>query len=385
MNKFFIGALALAATLSSCTKSEVISSEAEVATPGIIGFSTYANANTKGTPVTGNDNFDDVYGTTGFAVSAYVNKDVAGSFDGAYLGENAQIHYTTDWTYADVSQVQYWPDPTSNTGLDFYAVAPFGTTHTITRAGGLTIENYTVSTTDIDSHEDLMYAASGNQILGSGLVSADGEVSLHFKHALTQVRFTGSVVSEKLFVEVKSVSIHNINTAGNFTLASGATTSDAAGSAVGAWTSSTPGSYTSAQADVVTMSNGTVKVLSNDDTPMMLIPQELTPITAGTAVAGASGSYAVIECNAYVLDPADDPATADRIYLMGSEGVYESAVAPLTDGVDGAGSLWQGGNIVTYNIGFTGGYDEDGNKNLIEITFSATADGWDSVNGSVNM
>ncbi len=394
-----MGAALFAAVLSSCSKTEVVNSES-LSKENYIGFSSYANINTKGTPVEGVDGFVDVHGVAGFGVSAFVSPAEGGSFDGAYLGdgaEGAKIIYGADWTYNSSADKQYWP----NEALDFYAVAPHGTASSTTRNGGLAINDYVV-TTNSASQTDLMYASAANVTYdgtANSLVSADGQLSLHFKHALSQIRFVGTVVNEKLVVEINSITLNNIASRGDFSLAKSSTTSNSQ-LVMGSWSNTdTPENYVTKQEKAVVMDGvtnaavgGTAKLLSDNKNPLMLMPQYFTAWDRlNETISATSGAYITVNCSAYILDPIDvaaGEANPDRIYLIGSSSTYSNVYAPLTDGDDTVANntLWHGGNRVTYHIAFDKGYDEEGNEELVYITFNATSDtNWIDESASIGL
>ena len=410
MKSTLLTTIFLVAMLCGCSQTEVLGDLDRNDDSHVIRFKPYAAINqTKGTSVEITQGFVNTFGDVGFGVAAFVNSS---SFTGPYLGPGdgpggtsstgEQFVHKFIWDYNIKEHAIFWP--TKGEKLSFYAIAPYQLPNAkMAKANGLTISNHTVPT-DMASQQDIMFAATLNQ----GKPADGSALTLNFQHALTQVRFSGSVIDkykDKLRVELKSIKIHNIHSTGDFnakesTIAS--TTDDESAedhTAAGEWTTSVPETYPifsadpsapmkiGRQADNTIIENQHICGVVNtdgsnptEDNALILMPQDITPWVPRDGAA-PSNSYLAIECAIAKQDPSD-PTKYD--YLIGTAkadktaaATYETVYVPFHDGNTTAGeTLWKPGNRVTYHLIFDGGWDGTGDPNFIPITFTATAAPW---------
>ena len=447
--------------LASCSQEDVLSNG--VGTPdgkAAISFNHYSVINqTKGTSVEGTDGFNTRFATDGFGVIAFSDKD---AFDGPWIGNynatgstavqiigNNGGSATAGWYYNNPEDMNYWPDAEGGAKtLDFLAYAPytgFAGTATATKASGLSVVDYTVPLTQAEQ-DDFMFASLNNQAesnatAGTGAANASQKhITLNFQHALTQVRFLGSVKSEKVHVKVSDITIHNLANVGDFTVVTESSTAvttdnddnadtDNFQNAAGTWsnihnvttatniftTAATTTQYpvtfggNVGAASAVYLAGAKTGVTGADasngdqENAIILLPQQIKPWATTKAIAdndalkdGSIGAYLKITGTIWVYDPADVAAGGSsdnwtKEYLLGSDVKDGVAYVPFHDGVAGventgtvataANSLWLPNNRVTYNLIFDGGFDPTGQENFYEITFDATAQPWDDVTG----
>ena len=167
--KKILFALCAVATFASCTKNEVLSYDQEA-----IGFENAFVDNATRSVV------DPSYSTskmfTDFAVYGFV--EGASVFNGVKVskGEN-----TTVWTY---TKTQYW---INEANYDFYAVAPFTGDWAIKTGTTPTDAGATISYTNEDGTQDLLYAGIVERV---GAASNNAAVALTFNHILSKVKFS---------------------------------------------------------------------------------------------------------------------------------------------------------------------------------------------------
>lgn len=202
MKKTFL-AIALAATMISCSKDEVVSKHQEA-----IGFDkTFVNNSTRSvsdpsfSSAEGGNMFDD------FAVFGFVEGAVL--FDGTQVSkdiENTDLT-KTDWKYAGT---QYW---IAGANYNFNAVAPMtdgGWTKTEATKDATTLSFTNNGTTD------LLYAYATQQ----GAVSNNAAVAFTFRHVLSKVKFSfeNAYNATNATIKVKDIQITNPHKTGNVVL-----------------------------------------------------------------------------------------------------------------------------------------------------------------------
>ena len=163
--------------------------------------------------------------------------------------------------------------------------------------------------------------AAQKDILVSSLLAqqktADGTLSLPFKHALSMVTFKANTATDLVF-EIHSLTLCNIKSGGTFTFS---TTTDGAGT----WadnTDTTPTNYAVTLASDVTVTKGTsATVLTDKDGSQVIIlrPQVLTAWNAASTVTSQAGSYIAMECKIHttggVYYGSSNSTTYATVYL----------------------------------------------------------------------
>lgn len=366
MNKIYLftAAFAVMASLSGCSDTELASiGTAQEKTP--IGFHTVGSQ--MGSRATIIDN-----GTitkTDFKVYAF---DDAGN---AFMGNNdtnddlgkrngVHIKYDKDataWTYANSSDLRYWPD----SHLNFYAVSPATFPEDIHLFWQISNDAQTISYTSFDEYKtaggnqnlDVMYAVVKDQINSNG-----GKVNLAFKHILSQVLFKAKTNDDKLEVQINGIEFHNFQIGGTFTIPAGdpQTTN---------WSQTG-----SAKINFKVGMNGTATVTNTGTDvftkPMLFVPQTLTAWAPNTETtteadnANPTHSYLAISCR----------IKQNKSYLFGKNG-FDTLYVPFS-------ATWKPGMRYVYTLIFGGGYDKDGHAILTPINFTASADNWNEDGGN---
>ena len=310
--------------------------------------------------------------STNFDVMAFMSSDNALFMGGKHVTGASDhgvkiVYKTSAWDYDDPDKVAYWP---TSGDVDFYAVSPamtddlfhHGFAYDMTSAA----KTITYATADeynstVTNH-DVMYAVTkGRNKVNNGATA----VQMNFKHILSQVVFKAKTASSILEVDVKSVKIHNFVHSGTFTLPEGEP-------AMSNWSTSPDEAVSVATvklnaANVKT--NNAVVNLSDMNSPLMMIPQELTKwstYSAGTAVPkneadGKKECYLEISMKLKQNDS----------YLIGSATGYKTVYVPF-DNATG----WEPGKRYIYTLIFGGGYDDQGEPILSPIKFEAATVDW---------
>lgn len=219
------------------------------------------------------------------------------------------------------------------------------------------------------TNHDVMYAvAKGRNKANNGT----SPVQMKFKHILSQVVFKAKTTSSILEVDVQSVKIHNFAVGGKFTLPE-------EDPKMSEWTlSPLMGAYTVKLNAANVKTNDAVVDLSDMNSPMMMMPQQLTKwstYSSGTAVPKHEADTKK-EC---YLEISMKLKQNDS-YLIGSATEYKTVYVPFDNGTG-----WEPGKRYIYTLIFGGGYDDNGEPILSPITFNAVTTNWvDATGADVN-
>lgn len=251
------------------------------------------------------------------------------------------------WNYRTATETAYWPI----NALNFYAVTPAEHTgYTFDANGRLTF----VVPADQAEQIDLMVAKADNQTKTTN----GGTVSLPFKHLLSQVAFKVKAGHEKMTVEVKSITLHNIQNTLTTTLKG--STSDAV--------SGDYQNYAVGLAEAVT-ADGTTAVSATDANGVLLLaPQSVEKWADGTTTTAADEQhqgYLAVVCK----------IKQDGNYLVGSATDYGTTYVPFE-------AQWEAGKAYTYTLVFGGGKNADGTELLEPITFNVSTADWNATGDS---
>lgn len=281
-------------------------------------------------------------------------------YRGETVSENAGVWST--------EAMHYWPRSWFN--VDFYATYPTtlpdiyvitddsdpentynykGITQTLTPGNAVTDMLYDFKTTNRDA-------------------SDNGAVSLSFKHALSKVSFVGVTTNAGWHVQVSAMSLHNVCSTGIFDIKGGE------------WNAASLGSkttYTLPLAGTGTVSfddeSDDATALTATGTPLMLIGQRLTAWDTASTIAvndasdGPKGSYLQLTC--LITSTANGGVEP----ILPASGTPTEIYVPLTNGTDG----WQPGKHYIYTLHFGGGYDAEGNVNIVPVTMTTTVADWE--------
>lgn len=277
------------------------------------------------------------------------------------------VYKTSAWDYDDPDKVAYWP---TSGDVDFYAVSPAITDDLVHQgfAYDMTSAAKTISYTTVDEYNspgtnhDVMYAVTkGRNKENNGTMA----VQMNFKHILSQVVFKAKTTSSILEVDVKSVKIHNFVHSGTFTLPAGEP-------AMSNWSTSPDEAVSIATvklnaANVKT--NNAVVNLSDMNSPLMMIPQQLKKWSTYSAGAAVSMHEANTKKECYL--EISMKLKQNDSYLIGSATAYKTVYVPFDNGTG-----WEPGKRYIYTLIFGGGYDDQGEPILSPITFDAATADW---------
>lgn len=347
---FLLSALsAFALTFSSCSSDDEAVQSVQGAKAGITFAANLTPSKaTRATAITA-DNF--LAQLNSFKVWGYLAKDAT-----YYLGSEGEggIYIDGDgqgnWSYRNSNDKAFWA---GETPLNFYAVTPADNENFVYSNGKLT---YTIPA-DQSKQVDLMVAKANDQKLSTN----NGTVALEFQHMLSQVSFAAKTKNDLTEVEIKSITIHNVNNSFATALRGDAP--------FGGFTYD---NYSVGLASPVT-TDGTTAVSATDaNGVLMLAPQTISGWADGTTTEAADQSnqgYLEIECKIKVADS----------YLVGSETEYGKTYVAFP-------ATWEAGKKYVYTLVFGGGKKADGTDQLTPITFSVSVADWgETTQSDVNL
>lgn len=361
---------AVATVFASCSNEEELANVGKSESNAIRFAGISGLSDTRATPInTAN------LTTTNFEVMAFMSADNALFMGGKHeLGHSDQgvkiVYNTSAWDYADKDQQAYWP--TEGGDVDFYAVSPAMMNDLIPYFGyDMTSAAKTITYTTFDEYgsssstianQDVMYAvAKGRNKKNNGTTP----VQMNFKHILSQVVFKAKTTSSILEVDVENVKIHNFVHGGTFTLPEEEP-------AMSNWSTSPDEAVSVATvklnaANVKT--NNAVVNLSDMNSPLMMIPQQLKKWSTYSAGAAVSVHEANTKKECYL--EISMKLKQNDSYLIGSAAEYKTVYVPF-DNATG----WEPGKRYIYTLIFGGGYDDQGEPILSPITFDAATADW---------
>lgn len=371
-------AVAVVATVfASCSNEEELANVGKSESNAIRFAGISGLSDTRTTPI-GTHNLT----STNFDVMAFMSSDNALFMGGKHVSGVSDhgvkiVYKTSAWDYADPDQMAYWP---TEGDVDFYAVSP-------AISDGLVLDNgfaydmtsvaKTISYRTVDEYittgtnHDVMYAvAKGRNKVNNGTTA----VQMNFKHILSQVVFKAKTTSSILEVDVQSVKIHNFAVGGKFTLPE-------EDPKMSDWTlSPLMGAYTVKLNAANVKTNDAVVDLSDMNSPLMMIPQQLKKWSTYSAGAAVSKHEANTKKECYL--EISMKLKQNDSYLIGSATAYKTVYVPFDNGEDG----WQPGKCYIYTLIFGGGYDDQGEPILSPIKFEAATTNWvDAAGTDVNI
>ena len=375
MKKYYLLAAGFLTLLGSCSQDDIV----DVNHDGDeIRFTAVANAPTRASAIHTTANL------TEFQVSAvsdgknYIQNDKFVKEGGVWTGEGTP---------------RYWPEDENQT-VDFYAHVGGNEEGIYTWAPGETttakFNNYKVAD-DVKGQEDLLYAVT------TGQKKQETPVSLNFRHALSQIVFNAKNASQKIYVEIYGVEVHNVQNQGTFTfpgettaaqVTDGAQTDyEATNKGLGTWSGKTgKTSYTVLFDKPIVVSsddahlNKVVDVTTGSDVTnaMVLLPQTTTawdPETVGATAETNTGSYIAVKCKVYNIAEGDGVhADGDEAVWGGNEEKGAWLAIPAAFG-------WEQGKKYIYTLvfgngggGHIPGPDPDPDPEFVSIKFNVTVD-----------
>lgn len=358
--------MAIGLLLAGCSADEEIAN-VQTSETNAISFNVVSNnPQTKATPIT-----PTTFKDHPFEVFAFKNGEhfMGRHEEGSWKSDGVEIEYKNNgWTYKNPDDMLYWPHISP---LDFYALSPsdnLGMTYPTIQGGSQTF-TYTVND-DYgapiypDKNVDVMYAVATNQKKAD---LTNGVVTLHFKHALSQVVFQATKKDEQMHVHINQMELFTLPVMGTFTFPRTA-------SEDGSW------AYDLLAATPLTIGldldeKGYIDVdhISNPislsmNKPVLVIPATLNawqPEQHRINQAYESGeSYLKITCKIW------QSTGTSGDYFVGSESEYGVIYVPF-------GADWKQGKRYVYTLRFGAGYDENGKEyDIVPITFEAEVEDW---------
>ena len=372
---------AVATVFASCSNEEELANVGKSESNAIRFAGISGLSDTRTTPINTTN-----LTTTNFDVMAFMSADNALFMGGKHeLGHSDQgvkiVYNTSAWDYADPDQMAYWPTAGD---VDFYAVSPaitddlvhqgfkYDMTSTLKTITYATVDEYNTTSRETKTNHDVMYAvAKGLNKTNNGTTA----VQMNFKHILSQVVFKAKTTSSILEVDVENVKIHNFVHGGTFTLPEEEP-------AMSNWSTSPDEAVSVATvklnaANVKT--NNAVVNLSDMNSPLMMIPQQLKKWSTYSAGAAVSVHEANTKKECYL--EISMKLKQNDSYLIGSASGYKTVYVPF-DNATG----WEPGKRYIYTLIFGGGYDDHGAPILSPITCDAATTNWvDAAGTDVNI
>ena len=356
---------AVATVFASCSNEEELANVGKSESNAIRFAGISGLSDTRTTPI-GTTNLT----TTDFDVMAFMSSDNAlfmgGKHEAGASDHGVKIVYKTSaWDYDDPDKVAYWP---TSGDVDFYAVSPAITDDLVHRfAYDMTSAAKTITYATVDEYNytgtnyDVMYAVTkGRNKENNGTMA----VQMKFKHILSQVVFKAKTTSSILEVDVENVKIHNFVHGGTFTLPEGEP-------AMSNWSLSpvAEGAYTVKLNAANVKTNNAVVNLSDMNSPLMMIPQQLKKWSTYSAGAAVSMHEANTKKECYL--EISMKLKQNDSYLIGSATGYKTVYVPFDNA-----TRWEPGKRYIYTLIFGGGYDDHGEPILSPITFDAATADW---------
>ena len=337
-----------------------------------ISFNITNHSGTRATPTTSSNYLSRVSdfqvwgyfasGATGAGVTAGARYIGSSDTKGATINGDG----SGNWSYATASEMAFWPPTTAP--LNFQAITPASdasiTSISNTLSNGLAhvVANVTIPTAN-SAQRDIMFATTP----GVTKSTSSGKVNLAFKHALAQILFNAKTANSAITAEISEITLCNIRNTGQVGfLAAG----DAAGAVnLGFSTSTSMGASYSAGLASDKAVTSTAKSITASDGALILWPQTTTAWSTSSSITTAN--------------------TNKQTYIKVGCKVYDNGVT-LVDGYIYVPfkADWVQGKKYTYTLVFgsgSGGYDENGNPQIVPISFSISSSDWTAVDGgSIN-
>lgn len=332
MKKLFFPVMLLAAAFVSCSEDEPSIDNVTNATTngeGLVSINVYAGT-TKGTDTTTDTLESDTY------VELHI--DDSGSVQQSYTF----VFKDKDWSQSEDDPIKW---------SEIVFPANFYSMHDGDAFTGLsftedvaTYTDYTVSG-DSSAHKDLTFHASQLVSIPTG-----GVLSAYHKHALSKIHLYASTGTNKVYIA--KATLINVDGTGTVTITPLTTAEEEAGDVGASWKSTSDysdynyyyiGAEETAAATAIQSSSSTTNSIinTNDDAPLMIIPQSTTGITADEIRSASLTVKSYIEVIYYLTTAADNPLVgyssvslrgdaSDYIDADQEKTLYVKAAFPLT-------------------------------------------------------
>jgi hypothetical protein len=334
---FFVGLAALA--LAGCSQNDSVTGSDSAS--NAVGFSTFVQKATKGTPVAGvTFPVDGDFLVLGYSTGTTSLSDAVTAATAAPNFMRQTVTQTASGVYT-YSPLRYWPSTTGSM-ISFFAVSPASVSTSVVPTaisatpGALPVVSYAVPTDPV-KQVDMMLASAIDK------KQSDGTAAFSFTHALTKIGFTAKLAADYgaagTYIRINSISLTNVAGTGVFSAAVG-----------GTWAQTTPTDFSSTftldylknLVDNGSVSTTTAKPMVLDNSYLMLVPADYS--------ASATAALAVT----YTITNADGAITT----------VTSSTL--LSSLTEVGAKTWTSGSAITYNLKIT----------LNAVSFSASTTDW---------
>ena len=308
----------------------------------------------------------DVNPYMGGAEVLWVGADAgSGYYAGDRVAEDAETGY---WhTTGDY----YWPRSWLTT--DFYALYPYSVGDLRLAGEGAAAYRGVDLRVPQDNAGELLYSYLSTNVADRDHVTG-GAVTLTFNHALSQVAFVGKTTNAGWHVSISGLSLHNVLSSGTFDLKAGC------------WKDQTTNrTYNlTLESETISLSGDDpeeerTKALTATAQPRLLIGQRLTAwdptedtIDDNDAPDGPKGCYLRLTCL------ITSTANGSEENILPANGTPIEIYVPFTNVGEGSPNGWQPGKHYIYTLNFGGGYDADGNVNIVPVTMTTSITDWNS-------
>ena len=326
-----------------------------------------------------------------FNVTAFLQKEFEAVGGDTYTG-NANI-FMEDVTVSKVGGaweydvLKFWPN---NGAINFYSYAPIAPEVVENFEAAAQTITYTVPEACADQL-DVVYA------FNKGLTKSTDKVPVNFRHALSQVVFKAKNKKEDLRIVIDGIRVVNLNNSGVLSMPTESTTLLAADAQVesdnswGTWAVVNDPTHAFAadlKADTLQLTDASA-YMSDAESPLLLMPQTLTPATiVDNKMQFTGGAYVAVSCKIFSVE------SGNQIQLWpAAAGATAEVAIPLTspDKVEGT-PVWKQGRRYIYTLVFGegAGYIGEGQPNegepvLVPVTFEVTVDSFQDVVNAVSM
>ena len=357
--------MAIGLLLAGCSADEEIAN-VQTSETNAISFNVVSNNPQTKAMIINNNNF----ATHTFEVFAFKDGEhFMGRHEaGSWKSDGVEIKYQNNgWTYKNPEDMLYWPHISP---LDFYAISPsdnLGITYPTIQSGSKTF-TYTVNDEYGDQsypeNVDVMYAVATNQKKAD---LTNGVVTLHFKHALSQVVFQATKKDEQMQVQIQKMELFTLPVMGTFTFPTTASEDGSWAYDLLAATPLTIGLDLNGEGyiDVDHVSN---PISLSMNKPVLVIPATLNAWQPEqhliSQAYGYGESYLKITCKIW------QSTETNKDYFVGNASKYGVIYVPF-------GADWKQGKRYVYTLRFGAGYDENGKEyDIVPITFNADVEDW---------
>lgn len=396
MKKVVIGAMAVLA-LTACSNEEVIQTNEQ---NNEISFT----AVTEKSLSRAEDGYCNKETPASFYASALYTKDNGSTYVQYFLNDQFDKEGSAKdgKTYVANGSYRYWPDLTNaNYKLKMFAatnVQPtWNTGKTNMEAIGYTVEAL------VDKQKDFLYAVQDVTDVPSG-----GQLTINFRHALSQIEFAAINENKKIRVEIYGVSVANVNSKGNFAFPAstdgtvenhGFTGTYPDADKVGKWTlqsdkvqynvTITPTEEIKSTSTSLTVYDGTEHEWNTNT--MYLIPQQLASWNRASYPKPTKdpdkGTYFLVKAKIWNIADKGGIWNASDVLLWGDNSTSLDPTGAKDIAIPAPATNWEPGKRYVYTFVFTttgnGGTDPDNGKDVLTpIKLTLTID--DFVNGGVD-